>query len=303
MKAERNDRGETSLTAGNGAGLSRRTLLAAAAAAGLAPLVAMRSGRAQSAGVLKALNINHCDLLVTDLAASNTFFQRVFGTGPLRTVLPNGAGAYSGDFGAGAMVTFQVRPKGGTSAHFDIGIPGFQPRRDGKALKDAGFDVRSERDEYVSMLDPDGIPVQIGDPHYTGVCDYCDRPSVPNYVGQVPLLQARAIKYINLKVTDLAKSAAFYRKAFSLPAERTLKGRPGKSVAVDIGSSFLLFDQDPGATVRINHFCLSVDRLRPKDDAARLKAAGIAVEQNGDILMITGPDNAKIAVADSGWMG
>lgn len=281
--------------------LSRRTLLATVALAGFGSL-ASRAGFAQPAGVLKGVNINHCDLLVTDLVASNTFFQRVLGTGPLRTVLPNGAGAYSGDFG-NAMVTFQVRPKGGTSAHFDIGVPGFQPRRDGKALKDAGFDVRIERDEYVFLTDPDGIGVQVGDPRYTGVCDYCDRPSVPAWAGDVPLLQARAFKYLNLKVTDLAKSVAFYRTIFSLPPERPLKGRPGKAVAIDIGSSFLLLDQDPGATLRINHFCIGVERLRPKEDAARLKAAGITVEQNGEVLTVTAPDNAKVAIADMSWMG
>ena len=280
------------------AGLTRRTFLTAVAAAGLAP----QSGFAQASGVLQGVNINHCDLQVTDLTASNTFFQRVLGTGPLRTVLPNGAGAYAGDFG-NAMVTFQVRPKGGTSAHFDIGVPGFQPRRDGKALKDAGFEVRIERDEYVFLTDPDGIGVQVGDPRYTGVCDYCDRPATPAWAGQVPLLQARAFKYLNLKVTDLAKSAAFYRTVFSLPTERPLKGRPGKAVAVDIGSSFLLLDQDPSATTRINHFCIGVDGLRPKEDAARLKAAGIPVEQNGNVLMVTAPDNAKVAIADMSWKG
>ncbi len=285
----------------NAEGLSRRKLLAAAALAGLAPL-GTRSAFAQAAGVLKGVNINHVNLEVSDLAASSAFVQRVFGMGAVHTILQPGGDAYSVEFG-GVMLTLHLNLKAGISNHFDIGILGFQPKRDGDALKAAGFPARGQSDEWVSIADPDGVGIQISDTRFTAVCDYCEKPKVPAYVKREPLLQARAFKYVNLKVTDIAKTVAFYRNVFGLPPERPLRGRPGKAVALDIGSSFLLLDEEPGAAVRINHFCIGVDKLLPKKDAARIKAAGIAVEQAGEVLTVTGPDNAKIAIADISWTG
>jgi len=120
--------------------------------------------------------------------------------------------------------------------------------------------------------------------------------------------QARTINHVSLAVTDVEKSAAFYKALLGLKEV----SRPGNGgINLGLGTSFLGVYKlaNPGT---VNHFCLGVDDFDPDVMAERLKQQGIqaTVDRNpanrtsgGDQLYFTDPDKTRVQLGANGYQG
>src|SRR5207302_10044835 len=84
--------------------------------------------------------------------------------------------------------------------------------------------------------------------------------------------QAKTINHVSIGVTDVEKSAAFYKALLGLKEV----SRPGNGgINLGLGGSFLGVYKIPNTVGRAHHFCLGVDDYDPVKIAERLKAQGI----------------------------
>ena len=134
--------------------LTRRALiqsLSAFAAAGIGATTA-------SAASLRAGSINHTSVLVTDMARSVEFYNRVFGLKVLNEDKPNKIARLGIDK---VLVSLRVEPPAGQIDHFAIGVDNFNKEAVTKELQGMGL-TPSENIEYgFYVRDPDGAVVQI----------------------------------------------------------------------------------------------------------------------------------------------
>ena len=134
--------------------LTRRALiqsLSAVAAAGVGATTA-------SAASLRAGSINHTSVLVTDMARSVEFYNRVFGLKVLNEDKPNKIARLGIDK---VLVSLRVEPPAGQIDHFAIGVENFNKEAVTKELHGMGL-TPSENLEYgFYVRDPDGAVVQI----------------------------------------------------------------------------------------------------------------------------------------------
>jgi catechol 2,3-dioxygenase-like lactoylglutathione lyase family enzyme len=125
---------------------------------------------------------------------------------------------------------------------------------------------------------------------------------------QTAVAQAKTINHVSLAVTDVEKSAAFYKALLGLKEV----SRPGNGgINLGLGGSFLGVYKiaQPG---RVHHFCLGVDDYDPVKIADRLKAQGITarVDTNpanrtsgGDQLYFNDPDGTMVQLSANGYQG
>ena len=142
-------------------GLTRRELIA-----GLAALVAAGSAAptavAQSGG-LKATGIDHTSVLVTDLARSAEFYQRVFGLRPVSEDKANRILRLGTD-GTGVdstIVSLRQQTPPGLIDHFAISVEGFNREAVTKVLKQHGLTPAQNIEFGFHVKDPDGAVVQV----------------------------------------------------------------------------------------------------------------------------------------------
>ncbi len=134
--------------------LTRRELgqaLAAAAAAGVSAPVAGAS--------LKAGSINHTSVLVSDMARSIDFYNRVFGLSVVNEDKPNKISRLGN--GGKILVSLRVEPPAGLVDHFAIGVEGFNRDAVTAQLKEMGLTPRENLEFGFHVKDPDGANVQI----------------------------------------------------------------------------------------------------------------------------------------------
>lgn len=125
---------------------------------------------------------------------------------------------------------------------------------------------------------------------------------------QTAVAQARTINHVSLAVTDVEKSAAFYKALLGLKEV----SRPGNGgINLGLGGSFLGVYKiaQPG---RVHHFCLGVDDYDPLKISERLKQQGIQarVDTNpanrtsgGDQLYFNDPDGTMVQLSANGYQG
>jgi catechol 2,3-dioxygenase-like lactoylglutathione lyase family enzyme len=135
--------------------LTRRELvqaLAAVAAAGI-------SSAPVAAASLKSGSINHTSVLVTDMARSIDFYNRVFGLSVVNEDTPNKISR----LGAGGkiLVSLRVEPPAGLIDHFAIGVENFNRDAVTAQLKEMGLTPRENLEFGFHVKDPDGANVQI----------------------------------------------------------------------------------------------------------------------------------------------
>lgn len=128
------------------------------------------------------------------------------------------------------------------------------------------------------------------------------RPAAPPSAG---ILAARGIGHLNVRVSDVARSEAFYRGVFGLPPARPVVGA---AVALDlpaggfislcpvsVGTCGAIADARPG---QIDHFCLGIDDFDARRAAAALVAAGHeATVTDGPSVFLEDPDGAAIQLS------
>jgi predicted enzyme related to lactoylglutathione lyase len=132
--------------------LSRRELIQALA------LVAA-AGTTAEAAPLKSGSINHTSVLVSDMARSMEFYNRVFG---LTLVSEDKANKISRlGTGGKVLVSLRVEPPAGTIDHFAIGVQGFNKEAVTAELKAMGLTPRENIEYGFYVDDPDGAHVQM----------------------------------------------------------------------------------------------------------------------------------------------
>jgi len=135
--------------------LTRRALiqgLSAVAVAGLG------SDTATEAASLRAGSINHASVLVSDMARSVEFYNRVFGLKVLNEDKANKIARLGVDK---VLVSLRVEPPAGQIDHFAIGVENFNKEAVTKELQGMGLTPAENLEYGFYVRDPDGAPVQI----------------------------------------------------------------------------------------------------------------------------------------------
>ncbi len=132
--------------------LTRRELIQA-----LAMLTA--AGTTASAAPLRSGSINHVSVLVTDMARSIDFYNRVFGLSVANEDKANKIARLG--IGGKVLVSLRVEPPPGVIDHFAIGVEGFNRDAVTKELQGMGLTPRENLEFGFHVKDPDGANVQI----------------------------------------------------------------------------------------------------------------------------------------------
>ena len=135
--------------------LSRRELIQ-----GLAVLAtAAGTTTPAAAAALTAGSINHSSVLVSDMARSIEFYNRVFGLSVLNEDKPNKSSRLG--IGGKVLVSLRVEPPAGLIDHFAIGVENFNRESVTKSLQEMGLTPRENLEFGFHVKDPDGANVQI----------------------------------------------------------------------------------------------------------------------------------------------
>lgn len=134
--------------------LSRRELVQALAAVAMAS-----AGAPLGAASLKAGSINHTSVLVSDMARSIDFYNRVFGLSVINEDKPNKISRLGA--GGKVLVSLRVEPPPGLVDHFAIGVENFNRDAVTANLKEMGLTPRENLEFGFHVKDPDGANVQI----------------------------------------------------------------------------------------------------------------------------------------------
>jgi catechol 2,3-dioxygenase-like lactoylglutathione lyase family enzyme len=115
------------------------------------------------------------------------------------------------------------------------------------------------------------------------------------------LMKSRNLHHVNVQVSDVARSEAFYRKLFGFPATRIVQGPDNHGFDLPGGGIIILQKSDrPG---RIDHFCVGVDNFDAEGMRMALKTAGIAGVQGTarDNFFVSDPDGLRVQVSSFDW--
>jgi catechol 2,3-dioxygenase-like lactoylglutathione lyase family enzyme len=115
------------------------------------------------------------------------------------------------------------------------------------------------------------------------------------------VIAPRMIHHVNLQVSDVARSEAFYRRLFTLPPSRVVQGPDNHGLDLPGGGLFILQKSaNPG---RIDHFCLGVDQFNADRMRAAVKAAGFERVQGtaADNFFVTDPDGLRVQLSAVDW--
>ena len=134
--------------------LTRRELVQTLAAVAIAG-----SAAPASAASLKAGSINHTSVLVSDMARSIDFYNRVFGLSVMNEDKANKISRLG--IGGKVLVSLRVEPPAGQVDHFAIGVEGFNREAVTKELQGMGLTPRENLEFGFHVKDPDGANVQI----------------------------------------------------------------------------------------------------------------------------------------------
>ena len=254
--------------------LSRREALEAMMLLGAVAVPAAARIATQSSGLpLNSPGLEHIGLTVTNPEETAKFYGRIFNPqlfrerdAPPRFYVTTGT-AYLA-FGGNANATPRID-------HFCALVEDYrnQSANIRKALEEQGVQFGS-----VGMIgDPDGLRLQL-----LGVPGGLAGTIVPG--GRIsldpPAVHAIALDHITLLVSDLEKSAEFYRKIFGKEAARTTN--PAR-IWFNIANTRLgLEPAAAGQQPRVDHFCLTVAGFERNGIASKLKALGVEIGASND---------------------
>jgi len=134
--------------------LTRRELVQA-----LAAVAAASVGMPVAGASLKAGSINHTSVLVSDMARSIDFYNRVFGLAVMNEDKPNKISRLGS--GGKILVSLRVEPPAGLVDHFAIGVENFNRDAVTAQLKEMELTPRENLEFGFHVKDPDGANVQI----------------------------------------------------------------------------------------------------------------------------------------------
>ena len=134
--------------------LTRRELIQA-----LAAVAAAGAATPAAAAPLRSGSINHVSVLVSDMARSIDFYNRVFGLSVANEDKANKIARLG--IGGKILVSLRVEPPPGLVDHFAIGVEGFNRDAVTKELEGMGLTPRENLEFGFHVKDPDGANVQI----------------------------------------------------------------------------------------------------------------------------------------------
>jgi catechol 2,3-dioxygenase-like lactoylglutathione lyase family enzyme len=114
-------------------------------------------------------------------------------------------------------------------------------------------------------------------------------------------MKGRLLHHVNVQVSDVARSEAFYRTLLGLPASRVVQGPDNHGLDLPGGGLVILQRSDtPG---RIDHFCVGVENWNADRLRAATKAAGIerVIGTASDNFFATDPDGLRVQVSAVDW--
>ena len=117
------------------------------------------AGASASAAPLRSGSINHVSVLVTDMARSIEFYNRVFGLSVQNEDKANKISRLG--IGGKVLVSLRVEPPAGQIDHFGTGGEGFNGAAVTKELQGMGLTPRENLEFGFHVKDPDGANVQI----------------------------------------------------------------------------------------------------------------------------------------------
>ena len=139
--------------------VSRRELIQKLTAIAAVGAGAATATTTLSAAPLKSGSINHTSVLVSDMARSLEFYDRVFGLKLLNEDKANKIARLGAN--NKVLVSLRVEPPAGLIDHFAIGVDGFNREAVTRELQAMGLTPRENLEFGFHVKDPDGANVQI----------------------------------------------------------------------------------------------------------------------------------------------
>jgi catechol 2,3-dioxygenase-like lactoylglutathione lyase family enzyme len=121
-------------------------------------------------------------------------------------------------------------------------------------------------------------------------------PQTPNN-----LMKGRNLHHVNVRVSDVARSEAFYRRLFGLPPSRRVQGPDNHGLDLPGGGLIILQGaNDPG---RIDHLCVGVDNFNAERFRSAVRNAGVGQVQGeaADNFSVTDPDGLRVQISAPDW--
>ena len=168
--------------------------------------------------------------------------------------------------------------------------------------------MKAEIDELVGKFEAHRLSRRELVAALTGLVVSAAGPAAAQEGAGTKVAQGRTINHVSVAVTDVEKSAVFYKGLLGLKEV----SRPGNGgINLGLGDGFLGLYKLPSPGT-VNHFCIGVDDFDPDRMAERLKQQGIqaTVDRNpanrtsgGDQLYFTDPDKTRVQLGPNGYQG
>ena len=255
---------------------SRREMLPVLGACAL-PWLAGRTAHAADLP-LATTGLEHIGMTVPDQEATAKFYGRIFDPQlfqerdpPPRFYVRTGISYIA--FGGGTDMPPRID-------HFCALVENYKPQEMRKSLEDAGVPMTG-RGGLGMAADPDGLRLQL-----LGVPGGLARTIIPSSrISQDdPAVEAIGFDHIVLAVSDVEKSAVYYRKLFGMEAARSKKPeRVWFQVAkTRLGLETVASGKMPG----VDHVCIKVAGFDRKAVTEKLKKLDVAIAPSNDEALL-----------------
>jgi len=113
--------------------------------------------------------------------------------------------------------------------------------------------------------------------------------------------EGRMLHHVNLQVSNVERSEAFYRKLLGCGPSRRVQGPDNHGL--DLAGAGLIILQKSDTPGRIDHFCVGVDRFDADRMRTAAKAAGFERVQGtaGDNFFVIDPDGVRVQLSAVDW--
>jgi catechol 2,3-dioxygenase-like lactoylglutathione lyase family enzyme len=113
--------------------------------------------------------------------------------------------------------------------------------------------------------------------------------------------KGRLLHHVNVQVSDVARSEAFYRTLFGLAPSRVVQGPDNHGLDLPGGGIIIL--QRSNTPGRIDHFCIGVENWDADRLRASAKAAGLERVQGAaaDNFFVADPDGLRVQLSAVDW--
>ncbi len=115
------------------------------------------------------------------------------------------------------------------------------------------------------------------------------------------VLHGRNLHHINLQVTNVPRSEAFYRRLFGLGPSRVVQGPDNHGLDLPGGGILILqTSTNPG---RIDHFCIGVEKFEAERMRNDVRSAGFEGVQGtaSDNFFVKDPDGLRVQISAVDW--